>query len=129
MIAAIWARIPKKQSQLFRFFAVGGVNTAFGYGVYSLFVFVGLPPTVALVPATVIAILFNFVTISRLVFESRDNRLLLRFSAVYLLAYVINAVLLKLVIGAGLNPYLAQALLLPIMALGVFFGQKALVFG
>jgi putative flippase GtrA len=97
--------------QFVRFLVVGVLNTAVGYGLFAFFVILGLHYGIAAALSTVLGVLFNFHTIGRLVFESRDRSLLLRFAAVYATTYVLNVGALRaleatrqpvLVVQAGL---------------------------
>ena len=78
---------------------MGGVNTAFGYGVFALFILLNrhfrvCSPEAELVLAPLISqicgILFNFKTTGTIVFRNRNNRLILRFFAVYSITYLLN---------------------------------------
>ena len=101
-----------------RFLAVGVLNALFGYGLFAALLFADLHYSVALLLATTGGVLFNFKTTGRLVFGSRDNRLVFRFVTVYGAVYAVNVALLKALLAAGLDPYAAGALLvLPVAGL------------
>jgi putative flippase GtrA len=85
--------------QFVRFVLVGVLNTAFGYGIYGLFLWVGVGLPLSLLGATVLGVLFNFVTTGRLVF--RD------FAWHRLPAYLVTYALLWLV-GTGGIGWLAR---------------------
>ena len=114
--------------QFFLFVAVGVLNTVFGYGAYSLLVFLGLHYAIAALLGTCAGILFNFQTTGRIVFRNKDNRRLVRFTAAYALTYLLNLAGLRVLTGLGLNPYLAGAVLLAPMAIVAFLIQRRLVF-
>ncbi len=103
--------------QFLRFVLVGGINTAFGVGVYCLAIFVGLPYFVATLLSNVLGVLFNFVTTGRLVFRNANPRLIFRFVACYVVVYIVNTAVVRLFIGAGLNSYWAGILATPVVAL------------
>lgn len=109
-----------------RFLLAGGINTLFGYGVFSGLVMLGVPPHAALIVGTVTGALFNFLTTSA-VFRSRDLRLLPRFLAVYSCMLALNMLLLELAMRAGLSPLLAQAIVLPLFTL-TFLTMRRFVF-
>ena len=110
------------------FLAVGGLNTAFGYGAFALLILVGARAGTALAGATIVGVLFNFNTVGRLVFRSRDPGLLPRFLAVYAVQFAINLLALRALGRAGLSPLLAQlALVLP-LALLSFVAMRRFVF-
>jgi putative flippase GtrA len=112
-----------------RFLAVGVLNTAFGYGCYVLALSLGLGYASALAVATVIGVLFNFHSTGRLVFGSRDNRLIFRFVAIYGVVYTANVAGIKLSFLLGLDAYTGGALLVLPMAVLAFLLNKRFVFG
>lgn len=115
--------------QFIVYLLVGVLNTAFGYGVYALFIFLGLHYTAATFLSTVIGILFNFKTIGGIVFKSKDNRLIFRFFGVYAICYLINIACLKAMTLMGMsNMYLAGLILLLPVALLAFYLNKRFVF-
>jgi putative flippase GtrA len=114
--------------QILRFIVVGLINTIAGYSFYALFIYLGLSYVYALGLATVIGVLFNFQTIGRLVFNSKDNALLLKFILVYVIVFGINLVLVDCGMRLGLGAYLAGAVaILPSAAIS-FILNKYLVF-
>lgn len=114
--------------QFARFLAVGVLNTAFGYGCFALFLWLGLHYSLALLLATVLGILFNFKSTGSLVFRSRDNRLLARFVGAYALVYACNVTAVGLLVKSGLSPQVAGAITLLPMAVLAFVLQKRFVF-
>ncbi|MFA9439820.1 GtrA family protein [Uliginosibacterium sp. sgz301328] len=128
-IRRLEARIAHRVDPRFvRFLFVGVLNTLFGYGVYALCLFVGLHYAVATLLSTVLGVLFNFVTTGRLVFSSRENRLLWRFALVYALLYLFNIACIGALQRLGMNAYWAGALMLFPMAVLAFVLNKKLVF-
>ena len=113
---------------LMRFVAVGGLNTAFGYISYAAFVLVGSPLWLAVSGSTVLAFLFNFVSYGGLVFGSTSHLLLPRFLIFYLGLGGLNFVLLRALAGLGVDLLLAQAFLLPVLAIVGFLGMRGFVF-
>ena len=111
-----------------RFLVVGALNTLFGYGVFSLLVLTGLGAGLSLFVATVLGVLFNYVTTGRLVFAARGLGRLPWFVAVYGLTFLINLWSLKGLASAGFSPFLAQALLLPFVTILAFVLNKTFVF-
>jgi len=101
-----------------RFLLVGGLNTAFGYGVFALFILLGLHYAIAALLGTVLGILFNFKTTGILVFRSHDNALIAKFFAVYGVTYVIGVLVLKVFKAFGVHVLVTAAVtLLPMAAL------------
>jgi putative flippase GtrA len=118
----------RDQRQFVRFLAVGALNTAFGFGVYALLVLLKLDPGVALAVATGLGVLFNYLTIRRFVFAAAGLGRLPWFALVYGLTFAANLWSLKLFVGTGLSPILAQAILLPFMVILNYGLNKLLVF-
>ena len=104
-------------SQLLRFVLVGGLNTAFGVGVYCLAIFIGLPYFIATLVSNVLGVLFNFLTTGNLVFRNSNPLLITRFVACYVVIYFVNTAIVKLQLVAGFNSYWAGILATPIVAL------------
>lgn len=121
-----FALIPDRR--FLSFLMVGALNTAFGYGCFSLLIFSGLHRSLALFLATVLGIIFNFKTTGRLVFRSNDNSRIIRFIAVYGVVYLINLGGLEVLVRIGLSVYLAGALLLLPCAAVAFLLQRSFVF-
>jgi len=78
------------KNKFIRFIFVGGLNTAFGLGLYCLLIWIGLSYIWATLVSHVIGILFNFITTGTLVFENSDKRLIFKFFMNYGLTYFIN---------------------------------------
>lgn len=92
--------------QLLAYYAVGVVNTLFGYGIYALLVFAGLNMFVAQLVATAVGVVFNYFTYSRAVFRGSRGAI-----GQFIVAYM-GQYLFSLGALAGLsrfvpNPYLA----------------------
>lgn len=111
-----------------RFLLVGGLNTLFGYGMFSLFIFLGLHYSMAVAVAMVINVLFNFLTTSTIVFKNRDPRLIARFVAVYGVVYAANVGGLRGLHHFSDNNYICGAILVLPVALLAFTLQKKFVF-
>jgi putative flippase GtrA len=122
--------MPKLRSifLLTRFIAVGVLNSAFGYGLYAILIQSGFIPEIALFTATVVGVIFNFFTTGRLVFKSSDNGLFPRFVAVYVAIYICNAIALRILVNAGIDPLIAQATLMPLSVIATFLGMRAFAF-
>ncbi len=112
-------------TMLIRYLLVGILNTAFGYAVFALLVFLGLHYTLALFFASVAGIVFNFRTFGRFVFSQSDWRLIWRFFAVYGLLYVINVGCVFILLKYLHNVYAANAItLLFIASLGFLLNRR-----
>jgi len=110
------------QDQRVAFLLVGSVNTAVGFGLFVAFdLTIGRAvdarfnevagSLVTLVCSHVIAVLIAFALYRKFVFKVTGHLLrdLARFETVYLTALGINAVLLPVLVGAGVGRILAQA--------------------
>lgn len=114
--------------KLIRFFLVSGINTAFGYGLFALLIFAGLPYPVALLIGTIAGILFNFKTTGVLVFKNSNNVLIFRFFGVYGITYLCNLGGLALFKYIGVNLYWGGAILLIPVGLLAYVLNKTFVF-
>ena len=114
--------------QFLRFVLVGGLNTVFGYALFALFAWAGLPYPVAIALATVAGVLFNYQTTGRLVFSGPGRGRLWRFFAVYGVVYVLNVAAVSALLRTGLNVYAANALAIPPLVLASFLLQRSFVF-
>jgi putative flippase GtrA len=130
LISFIRRRIHRLWEHSFlRFLFIGGINTLFGYGVFALFIFLGLHYSIAAIISTIAGVLFNYYTIGTFVFTSGKNySKLFRFIIVYAVSYGLNVFFIFILIKAGLSSYSAGALLLLPMAVIVYFINKIFVF-
>jgi putative flippase GtrA len=117
--------------------AVGGINTAFGYGVFAILVLLNrhfriCSPEAELVLApligTICGILFNFKTTGAIVFKNRNNRLIVRFFGVYSITYLLNYGLLRLLESFGISRLVGGAITILPLALLAYFLNKRFVF-
>ncbi len=120
--------IPKFHPRFLRFLAVGVLNSLFGYWCFALLLYLGVHYAVALFFATVVGVLFNFKTTGYLVFKSKDNRLIFRFVATYVIVYAINVPSLKILSLVGIDMYYGGALLIFPMAVLAYILNKRFVF-
>jgi putative flippase GtrA len=116
--------------KFFRFIIVGIINTAFGYTLFALLIYLKFHYSIAVLISTILGVLFNFKTIGEIVFNNKSNRLILRFGMVYFITYWLNVFIIfifKKVISENL--YLVGFLALIPVALITFFLNKYFVFG
>lgn len=111
-----------------RFLFVGGLNTAFGYSIYALFLYAGMHFSLASFISTCLGILFNFKTIGRLVFDNDRYSLFFKFAGVYLCIYLVDIECLGIFNSYKVNMYIAGAILIFPMAILSFFLNKLFVF-
>jgi putative flippase GtrA len=116
------------RNRFVRFLLVGGLNTLFGYAVFTICILVGIPYPVSALISTVLGVLFNFKSYGALVFGSHDNRLILRFFLVYGTCYLIGLAPLAWAKSHGM-PILAMAAICALPMAGLAFAlQRAFVF-
>lgn len=118
-----------KHKRFIKFLFVGGLNTAFGYCVFALFIWMEMHYSVASFLGTVLGIIFNFFTTGRLVFANIDNSLIFRFFLVYGLNWLINVSLIWVITLTGYtNMYvIGIALVLPCAVISYVL-MKTIVF-
>lgn len=119
----------KWDPRFFKFLLVGGLNTVFGYALFSLFIFLHLHYSLASLFSTILGVAFNFKTTGSLVFKSKENKLIIRFIGVYVIVYLLNVSLLKCSQWLHLNLYLSGAILILPLAVVSFLLNRRYVFG
>lgn len=123
----LWGIFKNIDEKFFKFLFVGFLNTAFSYFLYAVFVSLGLIANVALFFQYIIGVLWNFKTTGTIVFQNKDNKLIFKFIASYVLTFFINSIFLKF-LTSFINAYLAQAILILPIALLSFILLKKWVF-
>jgi putative flippase GtrA len=118
-----------KMSIFTRFLVVGGIGTAFSYGVYVLLVFCGLNYAVANLASLIAGILFSFRTQGQFVFRNTDKSLFWRFVICWAGIYALNVWFITQALHRGMNKYAAGAVAIPAIAVLSFLVQRYLVFG
>lgn len=115
--------------QLFRFFLTGALNTTMGYIIYVIAYYFTKNETYALITDYILSILFNFKSYSLFVFNTKNNSKIFRFTAIYVLIFLLNRGSLYLYIDIfGLGPYISQLIALTYIPLLLFFLFKNYVF-
>lgn len=110
------------------FLIVGGINTAFGYGMFVLCLWLGMHYAVAAAVATVLGILFNFMSTGGLVFKNKNVTRLPWFVGVYVIIYCVNVLGLRLMLPFGIQPWLGGLLLILPCAMLSYALNKRFVF-
>lgn len=117
------------QNKFIRFIFVGGLNTAFGLGVYCLMIWFGLSYIWATFISQMLGVLFNFMTTGTLVFENSDIKLIFKFILSYIFTYFINVGTNKAFqVTFGVNEYISGIGAIIISALASFFILKLFVY-
>lgn len=93
-----------------KFIATGILNTLVGYSVYALGIYFNLDHQYALLVATVLGVVFNFITNKHWVFKDAQGNFL-RFIGVYTIVYFFNLFILTLLLNyVTESAYFAQIL-------------------
>ena len=116
------------RSRFIRFLVSGGVNTLFGFAVYSVFILSGAAVWIALICGNILGALFNFFTTSGFVFRDISYSRAPRFLLCYALVYVINLQMLEWLSSFLSNKIAAQAVLVMPFAVFSFLLMKKIVF-
>lgn len=103
-----------------KFLFVGVLNTAFGFAAYAVLLWLGLPPQPALALSYVLGVIWNYGTHARIVFGAEGFRRLPLYALAYSVLYGLNALALAAMLGTGLAPLWAQAVLVLPMAMLAF---------
>lgn len=128
-----FVRIAKKH-RFVRFLLVGVLNTIFGYSLFAILILIGLHYKYAVLIGTILGVLFNFQTTGKLVFGSKNNKLVFRFVGVYVVTYLLNVEALRIADAISINIehktkiLIAGAILVLPMAVISFVLMKLFVF-
>ncbi|MGB6976950.1 MAG: GtrA family protein [Gammaproteobacteria bacterium] len=114
--------------QFLKFLFIGGINTLFSYALFSVLIHAGLHYTLAVLFATCLGVLFNFQTTGKLVFKNTNNRLIIRFIAVYAVLYFVNIFIIKFAGYFLQNLYIRGLIATLICAVIAYLLHKNLVF-
>jgi putative flippase GtrA len=96
-------------NRVVRFVLVGGLNTVFGFLIFSLALLVTDSPLFAIIFATVVGVCFNRFTTGRMVFGSSESSFF-RFGFVYLASMGMNYVIFRIFHVLIESRYICQAL-------------------
>jgi putative flippase GtrA len=110
-----------------RFLVVGGLNTLVGYLIFAALILIGVPTPAAIVLATVLGVLFNYLSTGAIVFRDRAGRLW-RFAAVYCVQMALNIAGVTFLERAGLHPLIGGFVVLPVLVVLTFLAMRRFVF-
>lgn len=114
--------------QALRFVVTGGINTAFGYGIYAACIYLGAGYALASGASIVCGVLFSYKTTSALVFGRDYRGSLARFIGSYAIVYLFSVLMLYTLDALGTDPYLAGVLAAAPCAVLSFVLLKLFVF-
>ncbi|WP_374349181.1 GtrA family protein [Thermomonas sp.] len=118
------ARI-RPSARFIRFLLVGGLNTAFGYGVFVGCLWLGMHYALAGAISTVLGVLFNFKSTGHLVFRSRGSGKLPHFVSVYAVMYVFGTACVGIFLHFGVPEWQsALILILPSAILSYLLNRR-----
>lgn len=112
-----------------RFLVVGGLNTLFGYVVYSLLALSDLSTWMVLIATNLVTISFNFVTTGGLVFRDMSLNKAPRFLICYGVIFVIYLELIQFLSPVCGGRIWAMTIIVLPMAVLTYFMQSWFVFG
>jgi len=113
--------------RLWRYYQAGVVNTLFGYGLFVVFVRLGLNIYLAQIVSHVIGVAFNYFTYSRYAFVDHQASKR-RFVASYVGNYFLGLAALAVAARVVASPYLAGFISTVFVSLVNYFVLKRLVF-
>lgn len=95
--------------KIFRFFLVGVLNTVIGMAVFSFAFYLSNGDVrFSLLANVVVGAIFNYLSYGIAVFENLGKRQLVSFLLTFVSLYFINHAGMQLMMGLGMNIYLAQ---------------------
>jgi len=123
----------KSKKQFIAFLIVGSINTIFGYGLFWVFVTLGLHYSLAILIGSILGVVFNFKTTGSIVFKNKDNSLIAKYLIVYAIQYIFNVGGIKLLsfivkdsrISGGIMILPAAAIVYLMLKSFVFKSSKA----
>ena len=95
--------------QALRFVVTGGVNTAFGYGIYAACIYLGTGYAIASGASIVCGVLFSYKTTSAMVFGRGYRGSLARYLGSYVIVYAASVLMLKTMDAYGSKRSAARA--------------------
>ena len=113
---------------LTKFIFIGIINTIFFYLIYAFLIFVGFHYTLATLFATSVGMLFSFKTFGKFVFDSNNNRLLIKFIFITIFNYFFNIFIIMQLKIFGYNDYISGLIAVMIVAVSSFILNKYYVF-
>lgn len=116
------------RSTFLRFLIAGGVNTLFGFLVYTAFIFVGVRVWIALICSTVVGIAFNFLTTGGYAFRDLSPGRVPKFIICYVVIFGTNLELITVLMPVLHDKILVQMILAPPLAVLSYYLLARFVF-
>jgi len=96
-----------------------------GYVVFAFLIFLGLHYILASTLSTIFSIIFSFKTFSRLVFDNKNNLLMLRYLIVWAIVYFLNIAGLVVLNYFKISNYISGFILMfPLAGLGFLLNRN-----
>lgn len=131
LIADVGMRLPARirpSARFVRFLLVGGLNTAFGYGVYVGCLWLGMHYALAGAVSTVLGVLFNYKSTGNLVFRSKSTGRLPHFVSVYVVIYAFGVLAVGAMLRLGIPEWLGGLILILPSAILSYLLNRRFVF-
>lgn len=107
----------RKRGTFVRFLIAGGVNTLFGWMIYSITLLLGAEVWLALLSGMLGGMAFNFFSLGGYAFRDLSSQRIPKFVISYLLVYALNLTSIHLLQSLVHSAVWAQLILTPIMAI------------
>jgi len=117
-----------QQSSILRFLLAGGINTLFGFAVYTVLIVSGAVVWVAVLVGMLAGTAFNFLTTGGYVFRDLSLHRFPLFLFFYFTVFAINLVLIECLSSFITNKILLQALISPLLAIISYLLMSRCVF-
>jgi putative flippase GtrA len=114
-----------------RFILVGGLNTAFSYMLYALFIYFGISADIAIVMMYPLSIAHSYLWNKYFAFKSKKRSIkeMLIFVSVYVITFVINYLSIYTFVNVmDINEYIAGIISLATTALLSYIGHNLFTF-
>jgi putative flippase GtrA len=116
------------KKQFILFLLTGVINTLFGYGIYALFIYLGVNYFFSSLISLFFGIIFNFLTIGKFVFGKLSFKRIKKFISYYMLLYIFYIALIKIFSLWQSNLYICGILSVMFMSVVSFMVNKYLIF-
>lgn len=120
--------IERDRGTFIRFLIAGGMNTLFGWAVYSVALLLGADVWLALLSGMLVGMAFNFFSLGGYAFRDLSLQRIPKFITSYLLVYTLNLALIHWLQELVHSAVWAQLILTPIMAMISYFIMSYWVF-
>ena len=100
-------------TQFARFLVTGAINTAVGFGIIFLLMFLGITPQISNICGYAVGLTVSFTLNRNWVFEASNvsiKRQIINFLLIFIVAFGINFLALNIFLAASINAYIAQIL-------------------